>query len=430
MAGALCTNCVDAVWEAATVTDTTEPMHFAALQRGPGPDVPLRRHPEFVITGTSLSQEVVTTPEGGQVASPQILRVLAAFATPQTLRTASAELARQLPTREAWIAAMDCIQACFREGILLPIDTVAPPTETRSFATESQHISMLNDTTRTESFLRAIRASVRPDDIVVDIGTGTGVLAIAAAQAGAAHVYAIERSSIAEVAQAGFEANGYADRITLIRGYSTHVSLPQPATLVVAEVIGDDLFDEHILAILADARRRLTTPHARFLPESLTPLLVPLRLPPENLAQWVYTEPTVSAWTGRYGIDFGWLAATPHRARAEFFERKLEAARQWQCADVIAMPTVTFGDHALFYSESVEWPGFEGANAIGLAFRSRLTDDVTLTTDPTAAQPPSSWAVPVWIPIGADLTTPGRVSVVSTRGSTRIRFVPTLDSAR
>jgi len=94
------------------------------------------------------------------------------------------------------------------------------------------HASMLNDRRRTAGYLASIRDVVKPGDVVVDIGTGTGILAIAAVRAGARHVYAIEEARIARVARTLFEANGMTDHITLIRGRSTEVRLPQRADVL------------------------------------------------------------------------------------------------------------------------------------------------------------------------------------------------------
>ena len=77
---------------------------------------------------------------------------------------------------------------------------------------------MLDDDRRTEAYLAALTKAVRPEDVVLDIGTGTGVLAVAAARAGARHVYAVEATDIADVAERVFTANGVGDRVTLIRG--------------------------------------------------------------------------------------------------------------------------------------------------------------------------------------------------------------------
>ena len=94
------------------------------------------------------------------------------------------------------------------------------------------HVNMLNDRTRTSGYLASIGKAVRRGDVVLDIGTGTGIYAIAAARAGARHVYAVEAGRIAKAARTLFEANGVADRITLIRGLSTRITLPERADVL------------------------------------------------------------------------------------------------------------------------------------------------------------------------------------------------------
>jgi predicted RNA methylase len=100
------------------------------------------------------------------------------------------------------------------------------------------HLALLNDRRRTTSFLDTIATVVRPGDVVVDVGTGTGVLALAAARAGARHVYAIEMGGIADCAEGLFEASDASDRITLVRGRSLDVRLPERADVLVCELIG------------------------------------------------------------------------------------------------------------------------------------------------------------------------------------------------
>jgi len=141
------------------------------------------------------------------------------------------------------------------------------------------HSSMLVDRTRTEAFLRATLATVRPGDVVVDIGTGTGVLAMFAAIAGARRVYAIERDPVIELAREVAEVNGYADRIQFIRGESTEVELPERGDVLLTETIGNAGFDEGILAWVTDAQQRLLKPGAHIVPQRLDLCATLLELP-------------------------------------------------------------------------------------------------------------------------------------------------------
>ena len=85
------------------------------------------------------------------------------------------------------------------------------------FGSPEEQEKLLLDKIRCDAFREAIQRSVKVGDVVVDLGAGTGLLSFFAAQAGARHVYAIEMSPIAKVAAELIEANGFRDRITLIR---------------------------------------------------------------------------------------------------------------------------------------------------------------------------------------------------------------------
>ena len=68
------------------------------------------------------------------------------------------------------------------------------------------------------AFAIAIASTVRPGDVVVDLGCGTGILGLLACRAGASRVYAID-SAAWQRRRALASANGLTDRITIVNGH-------------------------------------------------------------------------------------------------------------------------------------------------------------------------------------------------------------------
>src|SRR5690349_15960864 len=75
---------------------------------------------------------------------------------------------------------------------------------------------MIADTGRTAAYARALRSRIDSSSVVLDIGTGAGILALLACRAGARRVYAVEPSDAIQVAREAAAANGFADRIQFI----------------------------------------------------------------------------------------------------------------------------------------------------------------------------------------------------------------------
>lgn len=87
---------------------------------------------------------------------------------------------------------------------------------------------MLADHNRMAAYHSAILGNqdVFRDKVVMDIGTGSGILAVWAAQAGARKVYAIEYTDIAKHAQKVMSANGVDNIVTIIQSSVEDVELP------------------------------------------------------------------------------------------------------------------------------------------------------------------------------------------------------------
>jgi protein arginine N-methyltransferase 1 len=120
--------------------------------------------------------------------------------------------------------------------------------------------SMLTDRVRVDAYAEALRKTVRPGSVVVEIGTGPGIFAVLACQVGASRVYAIEPSEIIQVAREVAAANGYTDKIEFFEQFSHRVTLPTRAEVIVSDLRGVlPLLERHIPAIV-DARRRFLAP--------------------------------------------------------------------------------------------------------------------------------------------------------------------------
>jgi predicted RNA methylase len=119
----------------------------------------------------------------------------------------------------------------------------------------------LFDRRRVEYLRDAIQRTVRGGDVVVDAGSGTGLLGMFAAQAGAAKVYCIElNGDFIPVIEENARRNGLSDRIVPVHADATkaldHI-LPNPVDMVISEVISAGFFYEPQLQIMSNLRKFL-----------------------------------------------------------------------------------------------------------------------------------------------------------------------------
>lgn len=134
---------------------------------------------------------------------------------------------------------------------------------------------MLGDERRMVRYQMAIDAVVRPGDVVADLGTGLGVLAIMAARAGAEHVYAVDvRPQVIPITERIIAANGLSDRISVICSDAMEVELPQQVDVIVNELIGDFGTDENIYECVRSVAQRHLQEGGRILPNRLSTHIV------------------------------------------------------------------------------------------------------------------------------------------------------------
>jgi len=132
-----------------------------------------------------------------------------------------------------------------------------------------EHRQLLSDAKRLAALERAVSAVVGPGDVVVDLGSGTGILGLMACRAGAARVYAVDDGGVIAVARSIARANGCEARMTFVMEHSRAVELPERADVVLADQIGHFGFEAGLLECFSDARARLLKPGGRMMPQRI-----------------------------------------------------------------------------------------------------------------------------------------------------------------
>ncbi len=134
------------------------------------------------------------------------------------------------------------------------------------------HFAMMNDSDRNQTYEMAIKEAVKKDSVVLDIGTGSGLLAMFAAKASARKVISCERNApIAEIAKEIVKRNGLSEIITVVNKDSKDLvighDLPDKANLLISEIFDVGLIGEGVIPTINDAFSRLLVPNGVCLPQ-------------------------------------------------------------------------------------------------------------------------------------------------------------------
>lgn len=142
---------------------------------------------------------------------------------------------------------------------------------------ESFHRLMLGDRIRMQSYESAIKETVNPGDVVIDLGTGTGILSQWALEAGADKVYGIELNrEILALATDRMAKLGFSSNFVPVNQISYDVVLPKKADVLISEIMGNMLDNEDFQPILADAINRLLKSDGKKIPQHAHSCIVPV----------------------------------------------------------------------------------------------------------------------------------------------------------
>jgi len=235
------------------------------------------------------------------------------------------------------------------------------------------YLDMMADEHRMAAHDAALRAVIRPGDVVLDLGAGTGVLTFIALDAGAAHVFAIERSPIIEVARRLARSNALADRITFFQADAREITPPRRVDGIVGDLRGALPLLGDSVDVFEHARARWLKPGGFTVPIEDELRVAPVAAATEYRAVEGWSRPRREA---RYH-DVAALAAN-RLCRVDLVEDDLLAEDQ-------ALGSVHYVEEtprklAGRFSFAVHRPGV--MHGLGLWFRAVLAEGIVLDTSP------------------------------------------------
>uniref|UniRef100_A0AAQ4PCW0 type I protein arginine methyltransferase n=1 Tax=Gasterosteus aculeatus aculeatus TaxID=481459 RepID=A0AAQ4PCW0_GASAC len=168
-----------------------------------------------------------------------------------------------------------------------------------SYAHFGIHEEMLKDEVRTLTYRNSMYHNKHAfkDKIVLDVGSGTGILSMFAAKAGAKHVYGIECSSISEYSERIIKSNHLDSVITIFKGKVEEVELPvDKVDIIISEWMGYCLFYESMLNTVIFARDKWLKPGGLMFPDRASLYVVAIE-------DRQYKDFKIHWWENVYGFD-------------------------------------------------------------------------------------------------------------------------------
>lgn len=166
------------------------------------------------------------------------------------------------------------------------------------YSRSSIHYRMLKDQIRMNAYKKAIEQYVKPDDVVLDIGCGIGILSFLAAKNGCKKIYAVDNSPIIKHAEKIAKDNGLEDKIRFYQKDLFSLKLKCKVDVLLHEAIGAFVFDENLLKLINYAKKNFLKDTGKILPNKIDIFLVPISHETE-----IHKE--IDFWSKiQHGLDF------------------------------------------------------------------------------------------------------------------------------
>ena len=255
-------------------------------------------------------------------------------------------------------------------------------------------VMMLQDTARMDAYATALGKGRGHVDgkVVLDVGTGTGVLAIFAARGGARRVYAIEASAhAASIARALVAAANLSDTITIMHGVAEDMVLPEAIDVIVSEWMGYLLFEEGMVHTVLRMRDRWLKPNGVMIPGTAqlrvaggahTPPPrsdLPRRVPTQKFAEFA------DRMRMQYELHFAQVDEQPAEVRNRWVQGAMDPSRL--CGESVAL--ASFDLHEIGHEgvadihTNVTLPSTcDNLTTLVVWFEAQLVPGVPLSTSP------------------------------------------------
>ena len=248
------------------------------------------------------------------------------------------------------------------------------------YASLEQQRWMISDEARTTAFAHAIAESVKPGDVVIDVGAGTGILSLFAARAGARRVIAVERSGMAELARELIAHNGMQEQVEVFEGDAKDLVLDEKADVIVSEWLGHMAYVENMFEVVRHIRDEHLKAGGLMIPSGVDLLLAPMD------GRSLHEDDGPGFWLKGpiHGVDFSCFA---EQEMALGFVKKLPLSHE----ELLGPGTVVHELDTLTAKPGDEWSSGSVVLAVtrdgtvnGLAgwFSARLSPGVLLDTSP------------------------------------------------
>ncbi|MFK8021038.1 MAG: 50S ribosomal protein L11 methyltransferase [Pseudomonadales bacterium] len=249
---------------------------------------------------------------------------------------------------------------------------------------------MLADTSRMDFYAGAIAHHVNAGDRVIDLGTGTGVLAAFASRQGASKVYALDHSDILETAILLGKHNAL-ENIDYVQGHSSKFQLDEKVDVILHEQMGEVLFDEDMVFNIIDLRDRLLKPGGLILPGNFDLFCEPVKIKEDSLRPFIWNMNV-------HGFDCSpTKQMVPGDPSYYHYKTHPEAVDYSLCSEtpVLSVDLHTINESTLAstleFTHTVEHAGRMDGYAV--YFRTKSGNDLELHTGPFAKPRCNCWTV-------------------------------------